>query len=137
MESSIGLGCGFYTDFNLLKVVANLTCPRFCIIDVAYPVCLVDMQSDRISRIALFSDLQNLVSVQKKPQLRFHIDTSFYLIVSSRFNQCYGILGILDRLHNTDNLFRASKNYQRHVMHFSLTPVKVAFPEDKKSSKPE
>jgi len=47
-----------------------------------------------------------------------------------RFNQCYGVLGILDRLHNTDAQFRASKNYQRHIMHFSLKPVKEAFPDD-------
>ena len=52
-----------------------------------------------------------------------------------RFNQCYGVLGILDRLHNTNAQFLASKNYQRHIMHFSLTPVKVAFPDPDKTGK--
>nr|CAB3244896.1 fatty acid hydroxylase domain-containing protein 2-like [Phallusia mammillata] len=47
-----------------------------------------------------------------------------------KFNQCYGVLGILDRLHNTDGNFRASKNYQRHIMHFSLEPVKQSFPDE-------
>ncbi|CAK8686500.1 unnamed protein product [Clavelina lepadiformis] len=48
-----------------------------------------------------------------------------------KFNQCYGVLGILDRLHNTDDQFRKSKQYQRHIMHFSLTPLTAAFPDEK------
>nr|XP_002127353.1 fatty acid hydroxylase domain-containing protein 2 [Ciona intestinalis] len=56
-----------------------------------------------------------------------------------KFNQCYGVLGILDRLHNTDGQFRASKNYQRHIMYFGLTPLKQVFPEEvpEKSAKGE
>uniref|UniRef100_H2YNZ9 Fatty acid hydroxylase domain-containing protein n=1 Tax=Ciona savignyi TaxID=51511 RepID=H2YNZ9_CIOSA len=47
-----------------------------------------------------------------------------------KFNQCYGVLGILDRFHDTDGLFRASKNYQRHIMHFGLTPLTQVFPDE-------
>ena len=46
-----------------------------------------------------------------------------------RFNQCYGVLGVLDRFHGTDSLFRSSKAYNRHVMMLSLVPAREAFPE--------
>ncbi|KAK3701717.1 hypothetical protein QZH41_018875 [Actinostola sp. cb2023] len=32
------------------------------------------------------------------------------------FNQNYGILGVLDRLHGTDTLFRNSVCYDRHIL---------------------
>lgn len=49
-----------------------------------------------------------------------------------KFNQCYGVLGILDRLHNTDDQFRAHKKYQRHITSYSLTPVNQLYPDDDK-----
>ena len=47
-----------------------------------------------------------------------------------KFNQCYGVLGILDYLHGTDTLFRSNKAYQRHVMLLSSTPVRETFPDE-------
>jgi hypothetical protein len=49
-----------------------------------------------------------------------------------RFTQNYGVLGVLDRLHGTDNQFRNSKAYERHFMALSLVPVKELFPGDAK-----
>merc|ERR1711944_174834 len=46
-----------------------------------------------------------------------------------KFNQCYGVLGILDYLHGTDTLFRSNKAYQRHIMLLSSTPVRQPFPD--------
>ena len=40
-----------------------------------------------------------------------------------RFNQCYGVLGWLDRLHNTDNVFRESPQSKNNVFHFGTPPV--------------
>jgi len=42
------------------------------------------------------------------------------------------MLGVLDRLHGTDSLFRASRAYQRHVMLLGFVPLSVQFPDDAK-----
>jgi len=49
-----------------------------------------------------------------------------------KFNQCYGVLGILDMLHGTDDKFRASKCYSRDYVSFSFTPVRETVPDDHK-----
>ncbi|XP_046748628.1 fatty acid hydroxylase domain-containing protein 2 isoform X1 [Diprion similis] len=49
-----------------------------------------------------------------------------------KFNQCFGVLGVLDRLHGTDTQFRDSRAYARHVMMLSLTPPREAFPDQAK-----
>lgn len=51
-----------------------------------------------------------------------------------KFNQCYGVLGVLDRLHGTDDKFRNSKAYERHTVLLSLTPLNESIPEDTKKS---
>ncbi|XP_051955324.1 fatty acid hydroxylase domain-containing protein 2 [Xyrauchen texanus] len=51
-----------------------------------------------------------------------------------KFNQCYGVLGVLDRLHGTDNKFRHSKAYERHTVLLSLTPLSESIPDDTKKS---
>jgi len=42
------------------------------------------------------------------------------------------MLGVLDRLHGTDSLFRASHAYQRHVMLLGFVPLSIQFPDDPK-----
>lgn len=54
-----------------------------------------------------------------------------------KFNQNYGVLGLLDRLHGTDNLFRASKQYERHIMFLGLTPIRQQIPDSPKRKKSE
>ena len=54
-----------------------------------------------------------------------------------RFNQCYGVLGVLDRLHGTDDKFRRRPEYQRHVMHLSLVPLRQLYPHQQKGAKPQ
>ncbi|CAC5401782.1 FAXDC2 [Mytilus coruscus] len=46
-----------------------------------------------------------------------------------KFINCFGVLGILDRLHGTDNIFRASKAYKRDQISFSLTPMSQQYPD--------
>lgn len=46
-----------------------------------------------------------------------------------RFNQCYGVLGVLDRLHGTDDKFRKTKEYERHTLLLSLTPLTKSIPD--------
>nr|KAG5695760.1 hypothetical protein BaRGS_013848 [Batillaria attramentaria] len=46
-----------------------------------------------------------------------------------KFNQNYGVLGVLDRLHGTDNMFRASKAYERHFLLLGFTPMLQQFPD--------
>ncbi|XP_031550953.1 fatty acid hydroxylase domain-containing protein 2-like [Actinia tenebrosa] len=45
-----------------------------------------------------------------------------------KFNQNYGVLGVLDRLHGTDILFRNSVCYDRHILMIGIQPVKDVFP---------
>ncbi|XP_012279685.1 fatty acid hydroxylase domain-containing protein 2 isoform X2 [Orussus abietinus] len=49
-----------------------------------------------------------------------------------KFTQCYGVLGVLDRIHGTDTQFRNSRAYSRHVMMLSLVPPREAFPDEVK-----
>uniref|UniRef100_A0A8C3F3L5 Fatty acid hydroxylase domain containing 2 n=2 Tax=Chrysemys picta bellii TaxID=8478 RepID=A0A8C3F3L5_CHRPI len=52
-----------------------------------------------------------------------------------KFNQCYGVLGVLDRLHGTDTLFKQTKAYERHVILMSLTPLTETIPDSPKKAK--
>lgn len=49
-----------------------------------------------------------------------------------RFNQCFGVLGILDYLHGTDDLFRSNKAFDRHTILTGLTPAKELYPDPPK-----
>lgn len=49
-----------------------------------------------------------------------------------KFTQNYGVLGVLDRLHGTDVMFRNSRVYDRHIMLLGLTPLKQSFPDNPK-----
>ncbi|XP_026888659.1 fatty acid hydroxylase domain-containing protein 2 [Electrophorus electricus] len=49
-----------------------------------------------------------------------------------KFNQCYGVLGVLDRLHGTDDKFRKTKPFERHTILLSLTPLNESIPDSPK-----
>ncbi|XP_023700792.1 fatty acid hydroxylase domain-containing protein 2 [Paramormyrops kingsleyae] len=49
-----------------------------------------------------------------------------------KFNQCFGVLGVLDRLHGTDSAFRQTKAYDRHVLLLGLTPLTESIPDQPK-----
>jgi len=46
------------------------------------------------------------------------------------FTNNFGVLGVLDRLHGTDNTFIKTKAYDRHIMLIGLAPAKERFPDD-------
>jgi methylsterol monooxygenase len=52
------------------------------------------------------------------------------MLVFNRFNQCYGVIGVLDSIHGTDVMFRKSKSYTRHSLMLTLKPPREAFPDD-------
>jgi len=52
------------------------------------------------------------------------------MLLFDRFNQCYGVIGVLDRIHGTDVMFRNSKSYARHMLMLTLKPPREAFPDD-------
>jgi sterol desaturase/sphingolipid hydroxylase (fatty acid hydroxylase superfamily) len=52
-----------------------------------------------------------------------------------KFVNNFGMLGVLDRLHGTDTLFRASKAYQRHYLLLGLVPLSQQIPDNKKQCK--
>ncbi|XP_043483340.1 fatty acid hydroxylase domain-containing protein 2 isoform X1 [Leptopilina heterotoma] len=49
-----------------------------------------------------------------------------------KFNQCFGVLGVLDRLHGTDTQFRNSRACARHITMLSFVPPREAFPDEVK-----
>ncbi|XP_062443250.1 fatty acid hydroxylase domain-containing protein 2 isoform X2 [Rhea pennata] len=51
-----------------------------------------------------------------------------------KFNQCYGVLGLLDYLHGTDTLFRQTKAFKRHKVLLSLTPLSESIPDSPKKA---
>jgi hypothetical protein len=52
------------------------------------------------------------------------------LCVFARFNQNFGVLGVLDWLHGTDVIFRQSRAYDRHVYFLNTTPLKELYPDE-------
>ena len=60
-----------------------------------------------------------------------------FFIELFRFNQNFGVLGVLDRLHGTDSMFRKTKAYERHIMLLSLVPIKELYPDESKKPSPE
>nr|XP_020467607.1 fatty acid hydroxylase domain-containing protein 2 [Monopterus albus] len=49
-----------------------------------------------------------------------------------KFNQCFGVFGVLDRLHGTDTKFRLTKQYERHILLTSFTPLTESIPDTPK-----
>lgn len=49
-----------------------------------------------------------------------------------KFTNCFGVMGVLDRLHGTDASFVKTKAYDRHIMLIGLASAKERFPDDKK-----
>ena len=44
----------------------------------------------------------------------------------------YGVMGVLDRLHGTDENFRQSKNHERHIVLLNLKPANDMYPDPPK-----
>lgn len=46
-----------------------------------------------------------------------------------RFNQNYGVFGILDYLHGTNKIFTTTQAFKRHYIMTDTVPVKEKFPD--------
>lgn len=51
-----------------------------------------------------------------------------------KFNQNYGVLGVLDRLHGTDSKFRKTRHYERHTLLLGTTPLNESIPDAPKKT---
>lgn len=80
----------------------------------------------KCAEVQAFNDELNLC--------RVFFETEFFLFF--RFTQNYGVLGVLDRLHGTDVMFRDSRAYDRHIMLLGFTPLKQTFPDNPKKGSP-
>ncbi|XP_055612907.1 fatty acid hydroxylase domain-containing protein 2-like isoform X2 [Uranotaenia lowii] len=49
-----------------------------------------------------------------------------------KFNQCYGVLGLLDWLHGTDHQFRKSRAFDRHRRLYTLQSARELYPDQEK-----
>ncbi|KAF2881732.1 hypothetical protein ILUMI_24429 [Ignelater luminosus] len=61
--------------------------------------------------------------------LPFSTSSEFHDFHHLKYNQNYGILGILDRLHGTDEKFREEIQHKRHVTLLSLASAREMFPD--------
>ncbi|KAL0278417.1 UNVERIFIED_CONTAM: hypothetical protein PYX00_000245 [Menopon gallinae] len=50
-----------------------------------------------------------------------------------KFNNCFGVLGLLDNLHGTNKQFRAAVNYDRHRFLTCLKSMHELYPEKRKN----
>ena len=65
-------------------------------------------------------------------------ETTFLVSLLNRFNQCFGVIGVLDYLHGTNDSFRSSKGYERHTLLLGTDPAYVVYPDPgEKRVKPE
>lgn len=64
-------------------------------------------------------------------QYKFYIN---YSSIRFRFNNCFGVLGILDWLHGTDTLFRQTSAFDRHIVMLNAIPAREAFPDIQKKT---
>ena len=53
-------------------------------------------------------------------------------VLSYRFTNNFGVLGILDYLHGTDEAFRKTAAYKRHRIMFSFTPANQLYTDYEK-----
>ncbi|OXA64639.1 fatty acid hydroxylase domain-containing protein 2 [Folsomia candida] len=60
--------------------------------------------------------------------LPFFKSPEFHDFHHLKFNVNYGVTGLMDWLHETDGLFRSSKQFLRHRRTWTTTPIKVAIP---------
>ncbi|XP_063784435.1 fatty acid hydroxylase domain-containing protein 2 [Pseudophryne corroboree] len=66
--------------------------------------------------------------------LPFLPSSEFHDFHHLKFNQCYGVLGVFDRLHGTDLVFKQSKASERHILLLNFTPLTQSIPESTKKS---
>ena len=92
-----------------------------------FSINIVDLRLDGkyviVSHVSLFHKVINKFSCSNE----YYVPVLYY-----RFVNNFGVLGILDRLHGTDAIFRASKQYQRHYMSLTLTPLRQVIPDKPK-----
>ena len=114
----------------------KLMCVFYFVYSLKYFFIKVTVDSDQFLNKTTFKDYLwlytlNLYIGQVNNTYRKLTRTIYFC----RFMNNFGVLGILDRLHGTDNLFRQSKAFERHYVITTLTPVKVLHPEEPKYNK--
>ncbi|KAF5308269.1 hypothetical protein FQR65_LT06262 [Abscondita terminalis] len=75
--------------------------------------------------IAILSTLHS----QSGYHLPFLQSPEFHDYHHLKFNQNYGIIGLMDRIHGTDAQFIKSQEYKRHILSLSLVPPREMYPD--------
>ncbi|XP_065845902.1 fatty acid hydroxylase domain-containing protein 2-like [Oscarella lobularis] len=78
----------------------------------------------------LFLGTLNTINAHSGYHLPFLFSNEAHDFHHMRFNQNFGVLGILDRLHGTDGAFRRSKSFDRHFMIFGLSSARELVPDE-------
>eukprot|EP00118_Oscarella_pearsei_P016736 m.161921 g.161921 ORF g.161921 m.161921 type:complete len:252 (+) comp38825_c0_seq2:601-1356(+) len=78
----------------------------------------------------IFAAVINSLNAHSGYHLPFLFSNESHDFHHAKFNQNFGVLGILDRLHGTDGAFRESKSFDRHFMIFGLSSAKELVPDE-------
>lgn len=69
------------------------------------------------------------ITVHSGYHLPFFISSEFHDYHHLKFTECFGVLGILDHLHGTDQKFRSSECYTRHTTTLTFIPPRQLYPD--------
>ena len=120
--ADVPIQCGLYGLYfpDLHKNYGDLSCDR-CTDSMWYYMIglyFLDLQKTTVTLCVADVPIQCGIIYE----LYFlNLEEMWYYIwaIFSRFTGNYGVLGILDRLHNTDKVFRESSRYRKHRLIFS------------------
>ncbi|KHJ91617.1 hypothetical protein OESDEN_08514 [Oesophagostomum dentatum] len=59
----------------------------------------------------------------------FQLSPEFHDYHHMTFNECFGVIGVLDHIHGTAETFENSAYYKRHRTYFSFKPIRELYPE--------
>lgn len=62
-----------------------------------------------------------------------NVDLAIIITIIDRFTSNFGVRGVMDRLHGTDDAFRRSRSYDRNFILFGLTSAREMFPDPPKT----
>lgn len=91
---------------------------------------LIPHNAVMFNQVLLLSCLYKCYISQNSPHIYNYVMLDVTLECSYRFNQCFGVIGVLDYLHGTNNQFRSTKGYERHTLLLESTPAYIVYPDD-------
>lgn len=122
-----------------IAITAIYTHPIEHIVSNVFPVFFgVFVMGAHVATAGLWSSLAILSTLHTHSgyHLPFLPSPEFHDYHHLKFNQNYGVLGILDRIHGTDVQFRNSQEYKRHIFTLNFVPLRETYPDSSEKYRP-